>query len=80
MAMDAMKMQDWMTAEELDSLTELADCQRDIKQTFSHWVDYHAQQAIMDERLTRDQVSEYYRDLAEKITEISMNYIPAPEN
>jgi hypothetical protein len=80
MAMDALDMQDWMSAEELDSLTELADCRRDVKQEFSHWVDYHAQQAVVDKRLTRNQVSEYYRDLRDKIAEISRDYIPPPDD
>ena len=77
--MDAMKMQDWMRPDELDGFTDVAEELVAVKQTFNHWIEYQSQQAVVEGRMTRDQVAEFYRNLDAAITECAHAMIPAPD-
>ena len=77
--MDAMLMQDWMRPDELDGFTDVAEELVNLKQTFNHWVNYQAQEAVVHGRMTRDQVAEFYRNLDAAIVECAHDNIPAPD-
>jgi Na+/phosphate symporter len=79
MAMDVQELPNHMTPDEIDEFDNLANCRREFKQCVSHWTEYHVKLAIRDGRITRVQAGQLYLELIDKLTEVCMDSIPAPE-